>query len=368
MLKIMVSFFRVPSRVLLPGKRWIVFLFFAVACIPQVLHADIPPGYYNTIEGKRDATLKTALHTIIRPHTQLEYYSSSTHFRSTDWHPEGYFWDMYSREKRTSWSNLNREHCMPKSWWSPQPEYTVAYSDLHNLYPSNVDANSAKSNYALGIVGAVYEFDNGVSKVGNNTYPGYSATVFEPANEYKGDFARTYMYMVTCYEDYAPNWRSTGTESMLYQNTYPVFKPYAISLLMKWHREDPVSQKEIDRNNAVHVIQGNRNPYIDFPSLAEFIWGNNKGQAWNTDEAGGALEDIFSLSFRYDRDELLVRLSPAVGVAYSIHSIEGRQVLSGMLSGSATTTIPLQGKLNKGVYLFVTETPRKRHAQLFIVV
>jgi hypothetical protein len=192
--------------------------------------------------------------------------------------------------------------------------------------------------------------------------------VYEPANEYKGDFARTYMYMVTCYEDYAPNWRSTGTESMLYQNTFPVFKPYAISLLMKWHRDDPVSQKEIDRNNAVYAIQKNRNPYIDFPTLAEFLWGNSKGQLWDATAAGGSVVDVFSLSYRYDRAELLVRLSPAAEVPYRIYSIEGREVSSGDLSGAAITTISLKGKIEKGVYLFVTDTQRQRHSQLFLVL
>lgn len=344
------------------GLMWLMM----VVLMPLIGYAAIPAGYYNAAEGKREAALKTALHTAIRPHTQLEYYSSSTHFRSTDWHPGGYFWDMYSREQRTSWSNLNREHSMPKSWWSPQPEYTVAYSDLHNLYPSNIDANSAKSNFPLGIVGSSYEFDNGVSKVGYNTYPGYSGMVFEPANEYKGDFARTYMYMVTCYEDYAPNWRSTGTESMLYQNTYPVFKPYAISLLMKWHRDDPVSQKEIDRNNAVHTIQGNRNPYIDYPLLAEFLWGANKGQAWDAEAAGGSVDEVFTAGYLYKTGDLVVRLSPAAEVSYHIFSIDGRLVASGVLSSAMSTLIPL--KVEKGVYLIRVETSRRKHEQLVLVM
>ncbi len=121
-------------------------------------------------------------------------------------------------------------------------------------------------------MGANPSFTNGVVKVGKSAYPGYSGTVFEPANEYKGDFARCYMYMVTCYEDYATRWTSTGTSSMLGNNTYPTFKPYAINLLMEWHRNDPVSSKEINRNNAVDNIQRNRNPFIDFP-----VWLNIYG-------------------------------------------------------------------------------------------
>jgi endonuclease I len=364
MLKMLLSGQSIAHKLSPAGFKWLLLLLF----IPIAGIAAIPPGYYNAAEGRRDAALKTVLHTLIRPHTQLEYYSSSTHFRTTDWHPDGYFWDMYSREKRTSWSNLNREHCMPKSWWSPQPEYTVAYSDLHNLYPSNVEANSAKSNFPLGIVGANYEFDNGVSKVGYNTYPGYQGMVYEPAGEYKGDFARTYMYMVTCYEDYAPNWRSTGTESMLYQNTFPVFKPYAISLLMKWHRDDPVSQKEIDRNNAVYAIQGNRNPYIDYPAFAEFIWGNSKGQPWDAAAAGGEIQEKFAVSYQFSRNELSIFLSPAAEVPYHIYSIDGRMVYTGQLSGALTTILSLEGKVEKGVYLIIALTKRKKHDKLFIVL
>ncbi|MDD3078841.1 MAG: endonuclease [Paludibacter sp.] len=213
--------------------------------ISSVSYAEIPEDYYNTAVGKSGAELKTALFNIIHPHTMLEYYSSSTSFRTTDWHPatsempNGYFWDMYSNFKRTSWSDMNREHCLPKSWFgisSDEVNSAPIATDLHNLYPSDATANSRKNNYPLGIVLDDPE-SNGVIKVGSNTYPGYTGTVFEPADEYKGDFARDYMYMVTCYEDYANTWQSLGTSSMLIKgSTYPVFKQYSINLLMEWSR------------------------------------------------------------------------------------------------------------------------------------
>ena len=108
--------------------------------------------------------------------------------------------------------------------------------------------------------------------------------MFEPNDEYKGDFARTYFYMVTCYQDY------TWTQKymwMLQQNTYPTLSDWAAQLLLKWSREDPVSQKEIDRNEAVYQFQNNRNPFIDFPALAEYIWGNKKGEAFDLEHQGG---------------------------------------------------------------------------------
>jgi endonuclease I len=340
-------------------------LFFLFFCL--FVFAEIPAGYYNTAEGKKDAALKTSLHLIVRDHVQLEYYSSSTYFRSTDWHPEGYFWDMYSSIKRTSWSGMNREHNMPKSWWSANPETTVAYSDLHNLYPSDAEANTAKSNYPLGEVGLNYIYDNGIIQVGTNTFSGYSGTVFEPADEYKGDFARDYMYVVTCYEDYAPMWRSMGTESMLYQNTYPVFKPYAVNLLMKWHRNDPVSQKEIDRNNAVYVIQKNRNPFVDFPALAEYLWGNKKGQAWNSTDNGNTIIETFFISYKADNKSLTVKLTPASVVPYTVFSMSGQAMISGHLSESDKTIVSLN-ELSRGAYLFYTQTSRETHAQIFLVL
>lgn len=233
------------------------------------VRAANPNGYYNSITGKKQEALKTALSTLLLNHTVQDYNSLWGFFPSTDARPDGTVWDMYSSTVRTfgATSGMNREHSFPKSWWGGA--VLPAYTDLNHLYPSDGDANMAKSNFPLGVVGAA-SFNNGVTKVGNNIFAGYSSTVFEPANEYKGDFARTYFYMVTCYQNY--------TWSYLYmvdQNLYPTLKPWASNMLMKWHREDPVSTKENIRNEAVFKIQNNRNPFIDYPQLAEYLWGDS---------------------------------------------------------------------------------------------
>ncbi|MDY5119364.1 MAG: endonuclease, partial [Muribaculaceae bacterium] len=224
--------------------------------------ADIPVGYYNAIDGKTTEELKSAIQSVIRNHTQLTYNSLWGHFRSTDMYPDGvYYWDMYSDIKRTSTGGMNREHSFPKSWWGGTQN--EAYTDINHLYPSDGDANMKKSNYPLGIVNPAYTtFDNGVSKVGNPLagYGGGSSVVFEPDDRYKGDFARTYFYMVTMYQDYT--WK-TNYAWMLEQDLYPTLKPWAYNMLLEWSRNDPVSQKEIDRNEAVYRIQKNRNPFID---------------------------------------------------------------------------------------------------------
>ena len=247
--------------------------------------ADIPVGYYNAIDGKTTEELKSAIQSVIRNHTQLTYNSLWGHFRSTDMYPDGvYYWDMYSDIKRTSTGGMNREHSFPKSWWGGTQN--EAYTDINHLYPSDGDANMKKSNYPLGIVNPAYTtFDNGVSKVGNPLagYGGGSSVVFEPDDRYKGDFARTYFYMVTMYQDYT--WKSSYSW-MLQQDLYPTLKPWAYNMLLEWSRNDPVSQKEIDRNEAVYRIQKNRNPFIDFPGLEEYIWGNKKGKPFNANVGG----------------------------------------------------------------------------------
>lgn len=247
------------------------------------LSAEIPAGYYAALKGKSEAALKTAAYQIINPHTKVSSYNAlPSYFQKTDVYPNSTrWWDMYSDIPlyAPSFSGLNREHSLPKSWWGGSTT-VAAYTDINHLYPSEAKANQAKSNYPLGVIasGVTPTFQNGVVKVGTGVNSGGAKYVFEPADQYKGDFARTYFYMVTCYQD------MTWTYTYMCKNgTYPSLQDWAITMLLEWNRKDPVSQKELDRNEAVYKIQNNRNPFIDFPELAEYIWGNKKGQAFNPD-------------------------------------------------------------------------------------
>lgn len=245
--------------------------------------AQIPAGYYSSLTGKREAELKTALHNLLYNHTEISsYWDLPQYFQKTDAYPRdnvryGQWWDMYSDIplRIPSFRGLNREHAFPKSWWGGSQE-TPAYIDLNHLYPSEADANMAKSNYPLGEVQNA-TFDNGITRVGTPVagQGGGAKQVFEPDDEYKGDFARTYFYMVTCYQNL--HWRYTY---MVNNNTYPTLNNWSIQLLLKWHRQDKPSQKEIDRNNEVYKVQANRNPFIDYPELAEYLWGDRKGMAF----------------------------------------------------------------------------------------
>lgn len=260
----------------------LISLAISLTVISQISCAQIPVGYYNSLNGKTGAELKTAAKNIIYNHTQLSYSGLKTTFQKTDLYPgTNRWWDMYSDIPlyAPSFSGLNREHSFPKSWWGGGQD-VPAYVDINHLYPSESAANQAKSNYPLGKVANATKFNNGVVKVGTPSgASGGSSIVFEPADEYKGDFARTYFYMVTCYQDL--KWASKYMW-MLQQNTYPTLAPWAQELLLDWARKDPVSQKELDRNNAVYKLQNNRNPFIDFPQLAEYIWGNKKGEKFYT--------------------------------------------------------------------------------------
>lgn len=256
-----------------------LFYVLATALICINAHAAIPAGYYSSLKGKSEANLKTALYQIINPHTEVSSYSDlPKYFQKTDVYPNSTrWWDMYSDIPlyAPSFNGLNREHSFPKSWWGGSTTIPI-YVDLFHLYPSERAANTAKSNYPLGKVVSGVKFDNGICKVGVGQNSGGAAYVFEPDDEYKGDFARTYFYVVTAYQNLT--WKYTY---MAQNGTYPTLQPWAINMLLEWHRADKVSQKEIDRNEAVYKIQNNRNPFIDDPELAEYIWGNKKGQVYN---------------------------------------------------------------------------------------
>lgn len=274
-------------------KRHKAIILLVNLCAFCFAYASAPNGYYSSLNGKSGETLKNAIHSIIRPHTKLSYSSLWNYFPTTDVYPETVngkhiVWDMYSDNWNTReyWyyggtHGLNREHSVPKSWWN-SPSNVEAYeagTDIIHLFPSDGDANSAKSNYPLGEVNTSLsvKFNNGVSTVG---YPSISGSgtnyVFEPDDEYKGDFARVYFYMATCYQDYT--WKYTY---MFNNSSYLTLNQYARNILLEWHRNDPVSQKERDRNDAVYTIQGNRNPFVDDPNLAEYIWGNKMGESYN---------------------------------------------------------------------------------------
>lgn len=251
--------------------------------------AAAPSGYYTTCEGLTGKSLLTALNGVVGNHTTISYSGLWDLYRSSDTRPNGTIWDMYSTKEyryRTDQCGTysvvgdcyNREHSFPKSWFD---DASPMVSDAFHIYPTDGKVNGQRSNYPYGECagGTTLPASNGVKalgRLGSSTFPGYSGRVFEPDDQYKGDFARSYFYMAAAYNNRIASWDSP----MLAGNSYPAFSSWAINLLLKWHRQDPVSQKELDRNEAVYARQLNRNPFIDHPELAEYIWGDRQGQEW----------------------------------------------------------------------------------------
>ncbi|MDD2961573.1 MAG: endonuclease [Muribaculaceae bacterium] len=267
-------------------------------CIYAILFAvsasaEIPQGYYNNAEGTKREKLKSALCKIIKPSKVLKYGGKSEGytwegFTKTDVAENGSVLDRYSNEIRrfngiNAVSGMHIEHSFANSWWGGINN--DAYKDLHHLYPADASANMSKSNHPIGIVTEPGGFDNGVTKTGlSNCFRADTLIkVWEPADIYKGDFARTYMYMATCYEDYTKLWTSNDGLLMIEKDTYPLLRPWVVDLLIQWNRQDPVSVLEQQRNENVYAIQGNRNPFIDYPQLAEYIWGDKTDSYFYTE-------------------------------------------------------------------------------------
>lgn len=254
-----------------------------------------PTGYYVTAQGLSGYALKTELYNIIKDHNAQGYsaiwnfYDSSA--RDKYFENDNSILDMYSEKPNGSDSYnytavsdqcgnysgeggcYNREHSFPKSWFGGTIE--PMNSDVHHIYATDGYVNSKRSNFPFGeVASASFTSTNG-SKLGSAASSlNYSGTVFEPIDEFKGDFARAYFYMATRYENVIGTWqtKTTSSNAVLNGSSNQVFENWVVAMLLNWHNSDPVSQMELDRNQAAFEFQGNRNPYIDHPEFVEMIW------------------------------------------------------------------------------------------------
>lgn len=318
---------------------FVLFVFVVQAVIAQNL-----TSYYSKADGKKGAALKTAMYGIVSNHTQRSYKQLWTDFKKTDVRADGKIWDMYSnatnyvpggsaqgKNYKDEGDAYNREHSFPKSWFN---DGYPMYTDLFHLYPTDGYVNNRRSNYPFGETeGEKYKSNGGFSKLGKCTVSGYSGIVFEPADEYKGDFARTYFYMATAYENKIASWSC----DMLAGNSYPAFATWALNMLLRWAEEDPVSQKEIDRNDAVYGIQNNRNPFIDFPGLEQYIWGTHTSEAFSVTSYKNPYE---SNTDGIALPTITIEVKPIV-----VYDLQGRKVTESNSVDNATNG------LSKGIYV-----------------
>ena len=214
--------------------------------------SSIPLDYYSSLNGKKGSELKTAIHNLLTTNVKMLGYGSGNQntwwgFYVTDYEMDGsqrLVVDRYSNNvwyfgsRGASVSGMNIEHSFPKSWWGGTQNN--AYKDLFNLMPCEKNINTSKSNYGMGVVTNV-KTDNGCTKVGTGAD---GTNLWEPADKWKGDFARGYMYMATAYQDFT--WTSEGLNS-LQQGAYPTLQKWASDLYIKWAKADPVDDREITR-------------------------------------------------------------------------------------------------------------------------
>ena len=284
---------------------------------------------YSLLNGKQGAELVKAVQECVRRNYQPTVTYTPGIWQAycqIDVRPDGYIWDIYSEENqfvpggekqgatiRGVGTSYNREHSIPKSWFGGGTKTGTPGADLMHIFPVDGYINSTHNNLPYGEVDITKEhktFSNSACLCGqaeaisiSNTlvssspvaYEGTSK-VFEPLDTYKGDLARGYFATMIMWAD-LDGVEDNATDKLDYQpftkeygayffttdylsNLYG-FTPYGLALMMTWTRNDEVSRKEMNRNNGVEAIQGNRNPFIDIPVLAEYIWGNKAGQTFN---------------------------------------------------------------------------------------
>ena len=285
--------------------------------------ADLPK-YYEKIQGKSGKSLFDAVHDVAKVgYSSLGYKGLWTAYKTTDLRANGKIWDMYSdcswtysSDQCGSYSNecdcYNREHSIPKSWFGGSESQPGC--DIFHIVPTDGYVNNKRSSYAFGEVSnASYTYDGAklgsaknITITNGNTIAGNegasvscSGTVFEPRDEYKGDFARGYFGTMIKWANGDYQAFTSGDGSKIFSSNYSTgafgLTKYGVALLMKWHRQDPVSQKEVDRNNGIQETQGNRNPFIDYPYLAEYIWGEKAGETLDLDNLITSYDERFVL-------------------------------------------------------------------------
>ena len=277
---------------------WLFALLLGTAGTAGAITRQQLSSYAASLKGKKKAELKTALYQLMNSGKKvLSYGSGSTGtwwgFYVTDRDPKtNEVINRYSGEKfyfgkrGTAPAGMNIEHSFPKSWWGGSKN--DAYRDLFELYPSPSDGNGDKSNYPMDVVANATIEEEGYDKIGSATH--VSGKAWEPGDRFKGDFARGYMYMAVAYSNLT--FKGTGLKTMQADASgYPGMQQWATDLYRAWSGQDKADSLEVARNNAVYGIQENRNLFVDFPYLCEYVWGDSVDVAFDPANALSTASD-----------------------------------------------------------------------------
>lgn len=251
--------------------------------------------YYQSANGKKGSELKTALFNIIKNPSVVSYSGLGEKYKLTDKRADGYLRDWYSNITNYTWTGSNgnssegagwnKEHTVPQSWFN---ENSPMKSDIVHVVPTDCWVNNMRSSYPLAEVATIKKYSaNYYSILGTCKTEGYNGTVFEPNDEIKGDIARIYFYMATCYQDKVSNWTKGESQKVFGNSSYPGLRDWVLAMFMRWSKQDPIDEVEIARNNAVKEVQGNRNPFVDYPGLEDYIWGSLKDKSFSYDNYTG---------------------------------------------------------------------------------
>ncbi|MCW3162652.1 endonuclease [Chryseobacterium oryctis] len=315
--------------------------------------SQAPANYYNGTAGLSGAALKTKLSQIITAgHIDNGYNGLWTAYSTTDrdktYENDNTILDIYSENPNGqdpytfnfgtnqcgNYSNegdcYNREHIVPQSLFN---DATPMKSDVHFVRATDGKVNNYRDSYPFGLVAnASYTSQNG-SKLGTSASLGYTGTVFEPINEFKGDIARMIFYFVTRYESKLSTFTSGD---MLGGSAFPGLQTWELNQLLAWHNQDPVSQAEVLRNNASYTFQGNRNPFIDNPSFVDLIWGS---QTVDTEAPTAATNLIAN---NPTSNSIALSWTAATdNIAVTSYEIYANGILKATVSGTSTTVTGL---------------------------
>ena len=346
----------------------LIFLLILHSSLFSLHFATAQEQYYRKAEGLRGTELKEALHNLIQPTFVLDYGGGVgktwSGFWQTDQMEDMQVRDRYSNTVRyfnpdmSAVSNMNIEHIWANSWWGHVKNN--AYQDLFNLYPADATANGRKSNNPIGIVDGTIAYTNGVTKVGKST--SYRAdsliTVWEPADQWKGDFARTYFYMATCYSHMTSLWTTTEGLLTVDPNSPLLMRPWVYNLMLEWAEADPLDEIEQERCDAICEIQGNRNPFVDYPELCYYIWGDKADEQFYCTEEHGA--EIFVPAASEEIDFGLHPLSRPFSAKVQVRGRgldEGAQLIADDEHFALSQFVLSSDEINQGTDVSISVTP-----------